>query len=104
MLCSRFELFAIEMQEEKLRLVSLLIWLGVAMTLGAAGLVVIMGALAFWLWTTTGYWGLIGLALVPLAGAAGILWKIRGQIQREPPPFSETTAEFKKDHECLRKN
>ncbi len=104
LICSRFELFAVELQEEKLRLINLLLWLGIAMTLGAAGLLVGTGALAVWLWYSAGYAGLIGLALAALAAAAGILLGIRRRIKSGPPPFAGTVAEFRKDSECLRKD
>jgi uncharacterized membrane protein YqjE len=74
------------------------------MILGMAGFLVGLAALSLWLWNTTGYAGLIGLALLTLALAAGIMFGIRRQIRASPPPFAETMAEFKKDAECLRKN
>jgi uncharacterized membrane protein YqjE len=101
---SRFELFAVELQEEKLRLINLLVWLGVAMALGTAGLLLGVGVLAVWLWNTAGYAGLIVLALATLAVGAGILLGIRRQVNSGPPPFAETVAEFKKDAECLRQS
>lgn len=101
----RFELFTVEWQEEKLRLLNLLFWFGLAVTIGAAGLLIGMAALALWLWETSGYAGLIGLALAALAAAAGIAWNIRRRIQTGVQPFTQTVAEFRKDGECLqRKN
>jgi uncharacterized membrane protein YqjE len=85
-------------------LINLLLWLGIAMTLGAAGLLVGMGALAVWLWNSAGYAGLIALALAAMAAAAGILSGIRRRIKSGPPPFAGTVAEFRKDSECLRKD
>lgn len=99
---SRFELFTVELQEEKLRLLNLLAWLALALALGLAGIFVAMTALAFWLWHTAGYAGLIGLAAVALAAAVGILWMIRRKIQTGPAPFAQTVDEFRKDGECLR--
>lgn len=99
---SRFELFAIELQEEKLRALSLIVWLVAALMLGAAGLLVGLGALAFWLWHVAGYPGLIGLMLAALAAGAGLLWRLYRRIQAGPAPFAETLAEFRKDRECLR--
>jgi uncharacterized membrane protein YqjE len=98
---NRFELFAAELREEKLRAVSLLLWLGGALALGAAGLLVGMGALALFLWEAAGYVGLAGLALAALMSAAGIVWTIRRRIHTGPGPFAETIAEFKRDRECL---
>jgi uncharacterized membrane protein YqjE len=104
LLRSRFELFTVELQEEKLRLLNLLVWLGLALALATAGIFVAIIALAFWLWEVAGYAGLIGLAAVALAAALGILWTIRRKIQTGPAPFAQTVAELRKDGECLRNN
>ncbi len=101
---SRFELFTVELQEEKLRLLNLLIWIGLAAAFGFAGVFVAIIALAFWLWATAGYLGLLGLAMAALVIALGIVLGIRNKIQTGPAPFAQTVAEFRKDGECLRKN
>lgn len=101
---SRFELFTVELQEEKLRLFNLLIWITLAAAFGFAGVFIIVIALAIWLWAIGGYLGLIALGVAALAGAAGILLSIRNQLQTGPAPFAQTVAEFRKDGECLRKN
>ena len=103
LLRNRFELFSVEWQEEKLRLLNLLVWLGLAAALGAAGVLIAVMTLAIWLWAVWGYAGLIGLAVVTLAAAYVILWRLRKKIQAGPPPFSQTVAEFRKDGACLRK-
>ena len=100
----RFELFTVEWQEEKLRLLNLLVWLGLAAAIGVAGVFIAVLTLAFWLWHAAGYAGLIGLALAALAVAFGILWRMRRKIQTGPTPFAQTVAEFRKDGECLRSN
>jgi uncharacterized membrane protein YqjE len=100
---SRLELLAVELQEEKLRALVLVLKLGIALTLGAAGLLVVIGALGLFLWNAAGYWGLVALALITLGGAAGMLWTLRRQIERGPAPFADTVAEFRKDREWLRK-
>lgn len=104
LLRSRFELFTVEWQEEKLRLLNLLIWLGLAAVVGVAGVLVALFALAYWLWTAAGYAGLIGLAVAALAVAFGIIWSVRRKIRTGPAPFAHTVAEFRKDGECLRSN
>lgn len=99
---SRLELFTVELQEEKLRLISLLLWAGLAAALGFTGVFIALVTLALWLWTAAGYLGLIGLAVVTLIAAAAILQAIRKKIQTGPQPFANTVAEFRKDGECLR--
>lgn len=103
LLRSRFELFTVELQEEKLRLLSLLIWLGLAAAMGAVGVTVAVMALTFWLWATAGYAGLIALALAALAAASGIIWAIHRKIRAAPTPFAQTVSEIRKDAECWRK-
>jgi uncharacterized membrane protein YqjE len=101
---NRLELFGIELQEEKLRLLTALVWFAVAVAFGVAGLLLGMGALAIWLWTIAGYWGLIGLGAAALAVSALIIWAVRQHLRVGPRPFAGTVAEFRKDGECLRKN
>lgn len=101
LLRNRFELFTVELQEEKLRLLNLLVWLGVAAAIGAAGLFIALLALAFWLWNLAGYAGVMAVAGGALAAAAAILWRIDQKIRTTPPPFAQTVAELRKDAECL---
>lgn len=98
---NRLELFAVELQEEKLRALNVLIWLIVALALIVAGVLVGLGALALYLWHTAAYFGLIGLALVSLGAGAGALWAIRQRIRSSAAPFAKTVDEFKKDRSCL---
>ncbi len=98
----RAELFAVELQEEKLRAIRLMVWVAVAITLGVAGLLVAIVGLALFFWEIAGYWGLAGLAAGALGTAATILWIIHRRITHGPAPFAGTVAEFRKDAECLR--
>jgi len=102
LLRTRVELFAVEVQEEKLRAINLMVWFAAAIILGAAGVLVAFGALSLFLWQTAGYGGLVGLALAALAAAATTLWVVRRRILHGPPPFGETVAELRKDAACLR--
>ncbi|MBI4623759.1 MAG: phage holin family protein [Verrucomicrobia bacterium] len=102
LLHTRVELFAVELQEEKLRAIRLLVWLSVAVALGVAGILVAVGVLGLFLWQRAGYAGVIGLAVAALTGAAALLWMIHRRILRGPDPFAATVAEIGKDLECLR--
>lgn len=99
---TRFELFTVEWQEEKLRLLHLAVWFMVGAAIGMGGVLVALAALAIWLWTVAGYLGLVLLAAVALATAAGIFVKLRAVLRESPTPFGATTAEFRKDAECLK--
>ena len=102
LLQTRAELFAVEVQEEKLRAVRLLVWVAAAIALGVAGLLVAIGGLALLVWEMAGYWGLAGLAAGAIGLAAIILWIIHRRVTHGPAPFAGTVAEFRKDAECLR--
>lgn len=99
---NRLSLFAVELQEEKIRAINHIIWLSVAMALGMAGLLVAIATLAIFLWQRAGYAGLIGLALVTLGLAGLALWLLRRHILNGPQPFATSVAEISKDFETLR--
>jgi uncharacterized membrane protein YqjE len=98
---SRLQLFALELQSEKLRLMDALLWLSIAVALGAMGLIVGTVALAIYLWEMARY---VGLALVSglfVGAAVVIVWRLREGIRKGPMPLAGTIAEFKKDRACL---
>lgn len=99
---ARVELFAVELQEEKIRALKMMAWFAAAIALGTTGLLVAVGAVALLLWQWAGYWGLAGLAVVTLGAGVGIMWMIHRQIVHGPVPFAETAAEFRRDAESLR--
>lgn len=99
---SRAELFAIELQEEKLRLINLAVWIAIGLCLGLVAVLVALGTLAVWLWEVARYGGLLALAAAALAAAVAIFWNIRRRIRTGPMPFAGTISEFRKDAECLR--
>jgi uncharacterized membrane protein YqjE len=102
LLQNRLSLAAVEWQEEKLRAVSLLVWLFVAIVLAGMGVLVGIATLALFLWERAGYAGLVGLALAALAGGFVMFLALRRRILRGPKPFAVTIEEFQKDLECLR--
>jgi uncharacterized membrane protein YqjE len=102
LLHTRTELFAVELQEEKVRALKLVLWIAGAIAVGVSGLLIAMGALALWVWEAAGYWGLVGLAAGALGAAALMLWGVRRSITNGPSPFAGTVAEFRKDAACLR--
>lgn len=99
---NRVSLFAIEFQAERLRAMDRLFWLAIGLALCLIGLVVGTVVLSFYLWQTTGYIGLVILAVVFLVAGALVLLRLRGQLQKAPRPFADTLAEFEKDRACLR--
>lgn len=102
LLRTRADILSVELQEEKLRVLSLAVPLAVALSLAMAGILLAIGILALFLWRQFGYAGPTALALVVLGAAAVIVWQIRRRILAGPRPFAATIAEIRKDIECLR--
>jgi uncharacterized membrane protein YqjE len=100
---SRLQLFALELQSEKLRLAGLLCWLSLAVALGGAALFLFTAALALYLWETSRFAGLLAMGGVLTGAAAAIFWRLRARLKKGPPPFTDTIAEFKKDRACFLK-
>lgn len=99
---SRLELASVELQEEKYRLIDLLVRaaalvvLGILTLVSATALVVVI----FWERSPVAALAIVtGLyALAALMVALGI----RGRLKNTPPPLADTIAELKKDREWLR--
>jgi uncharacterized membrane protein YqjE len=100
----RFELFTVEWQEERLRLLDLLIWISLAIAVCTAGGFLAIMLAALWLWRTTGYAGVAALAALTITAGVTMLWRLHRKLQLTRPPFEQTVAEFRKDTECLRRN
>jgi len=98
----RIQLFALEIQSETLRRLDLLLRLGIALAVGAMGLMVGTAALGIYLWRTAGYVGLLLAAGVLVGLGAILVWRLRAAIRKAPLPFAETLAEFEKDRACWR--
>ena len=99
---TRVQLFALEVQSETLRRLDLLLRLGIALAVGAMGLMVGTAALAIYLWRTAGYAGLLLAAGVLVGLGAILVWRLREATRKGPLPFAETIAEFEKDRACFR--
>lgn len=101
---ARVELFAVELQEEKLRAINLLGWLALAVALAIAGILVAVATVGLFLWRAAGYAGLAGLAVAALGSAALVFALVRRRLTQAPGPFAGTVEEFRKDMACLRRD
>jgi uncharacterized membrane protein YqjE len=101
LLQTRLQLFALEVQSEKLRLVELLIKVAIALALGLVGVGLGILTLALYVWQTSRFTGLVAMTGVFLLAAAFLLWRLRSSLRKEPVPFAKTLNELKKDRACL---
>jgi len=99
---NRVELLAVELQEEKIRLVRLLLWTGAALFAAFLAITVITIAVVFLVPDDKRNIALIGFGVVYVLVAVVIAVKLRVEIRNAPPPLSDTLSELKKDLQSLR--
>jgi uncharacterized membrane protein YqjE len=98
----RFELFTIELQEEKLRLIQTFIWISAAVFAGMMAITFASLTLVYLFWDSARLAVLGGLALLYSAAFVMIIVAFRRYVGRQPHPFSATLQEFRRDRECIR--
>jgi uncharacterized membrane protein YqjE len=99
---NRVELLAVELQEEKIRLVRLLLWTGAALFAAFLAITVITIAVVFLVPDDKQPIALIGFGVIYALVAVFIAVKLRGEIRNAPPPLADTLSELKKDLQSLR--
>ena len=97
----RLELFALELHEEKLRLIQTFIWITAAIF--AAVLVVTFASLTvvYAFWETARLAALGSLTLIYAAALVGIVVSFRRFLSRQPTPFAATLSEIAADRACI---
>lgn len=99
----RLRLLGAELQEEKWRAVEVILWLSIALVLGALALLVASLALVLAVWPDpqVRILAMLGLALLYAGGAGFAFFRVRKRLLGEGLPFSDTVAEFQRDREWL---
>ena len=95
---SRVELIVVELQEERDRVVNILVWSGVLLFLVFMAIVAFSFVLIVALWQYAVWVGL-GLAAIYLIGAAIAAGVVKKRLKT--PLFSETISQLRKDREWL---
>lgn len=99
---TRFELLTVELQQEKVRLLDLLLRAALAGILLLLALGTLTAGLVYLLWPLSPLAAFGGLTLVYGGGAVWLLLSIRRELRLGPKPFAGTLAEFDKDRACFR--
>lgn len=98
----RVELLALELHEEKLRLIQTLVWIGVVVGTGAMTVVFASLTLVVLFWDSARLAVVGGLAaFYGLALVASVAF-FRRHLARQPRPFAATREELKEDAACIR--
>ncbi len=101
LLQNRVELFAVEVQEEKERLVRILVLAAVAVFLVNMAAMALTLAVVFLAGESARGPVLIGLTVIYLGAAVAAFVVLRRHLRSAPPPFNATISELKKDREWL---
>jgi len=97
---NRLELFSLEVQEARWRLVDLLVRLLLAAVLALLALLVFTTLIVLLLpWPPAAT--LAGLLALYAGGATVVFAGLRRRLREDPPPFRKTIEEFRKDREWL---
>jgi uncharacterized membrane protein YqjE len=98
----RLQLLAVELQEEKNRLIQIFIWISAIVFLAMLAVVFASMALVVLLWETSRITVVCSLAGVYIAALVVAVIGFRRYLKRQPKPFAETLNELREDRECIR--
>lgn len=98
---TRLELFSVELQQEKWRVVDLLLRTALIIILGILTLGLVTATIAYLLWDWSPLGVLLGLTTLYGVATFLVLLSIQRSIRSGPKPFAGTLTELKKDRECL---
>ena len=101
MVQNRLGLFAVELEEQKLRFIRLLILTAAAIFLGNTALLVVSATIVVIVGAHARLGVLIALCVIYLAGAIWAVLALRNELRSAPPAFESSLAELKKDTEWL---
>lgn len=96
---NRGELFMVELQEEKSRLIQLIIRGVGALFLAMMTLLLITGSVIFLVPEDYRIWAVVGFAALYLGGTIWAIMSLKALLKKIP--FGDTLAEFKKDSELM---
>jgi len=98
---NRLELFSVELEEQKVRVVRLLVLAGAAIFRGNTALLTVSATIVVVVGAAARVPVLIGLSLLYVAGAVWAALALRQELRSAPPPFQESVSELKKDTQWL---
>ena len=99
----RLELFTVELQEEKFRLIQTFIWISAAFFTGMMAITFASLTLVYLFWETARLAVLGGLAVTYTGALVAIIIAFRRYLARQPNPFAATLQEIGEDRACIRK-
>lgn len=99
---NRLELFSVELEEQKVRLVRVLVLAGAAIFLGNTALLAVSATIIVAAGERARLAVLIGLSVIYIGAAVWACIALRRELRSAPPPFQDSVSELKKDSEWLK--
>lgn len=98
----RVELFAVELHEEKLRLVQIFFWISAMFFTGVMAVTFVSLTLVYLFWDTARLAVLGGLTIFYVGALGIIITAFRRYLARQPRPFDATLQELREDRDAIR--
>lgn len=99
----RVELFTVELQEEKFRLIQIFIWISAAIFAGMMAITFASLTLVYLFWESARLAVLGSLTFLYAGTLAAIIVGFRRYLARQPKPFAATLQEIRDDRACILK-
>ena len=97
----RFELFTVELHEEKYRLIQIFLWISAVVFSGMMTLMLASVTLVYLFWETARLAVLVGLTAFYAASCLAVVLLFRSYLARQRKPFAATLGELEEDRECI---
>ncbi len=98
----RVEMFSLEIEEERARLIRTMVWISIALFLGMMTAVLLSLTVVHLFWEGARVYVLVGLTLFYGGGLAVAVVSVRRSLARQPRPFAATLSELEEDQACIR--
>ena len=97
----RLELFTVELQEEKFRLIQIFVWICAAVFTGVMVITFASLTLVYLFWENARLATLGGLTVLYAIAFFALVVGLRRFLARQPQPFAETLHEIRDDRACI---
>lgn len=98
----RLGLLAVELQEEKVRVIRIFVWISVVLFLALLATIFTSLAIVVVWWDTARVAVVVSLAGFYLVGLLVAIVAFRRMLRQEPKPFAATLNELREDQACIR--
>jgi uncharacterized membrane protein YqjE len=99
---SRFDLFVVELKEERCRVIEILILVCATIFLASMAVTMVTFTIVFLFWDSARNFVLVGFSVLYIGAAGFGYWLLRKRLKEGELPFADSLRELKKDGEWLK--